>query len=68
MISAFICANIYGQLLVCEVRRIVVRDQPAKYEVKLTDQRWRTVNRCTGQKAVVGQPLRTIEETKWCDD
>lgn len=66
MISAFICANIYGQLLVCSVKRTVVFNRPASYEVQLTDQKWYSVNRCTGEYARVGKPLRYRKETKWC--
>lgn len=68
MISAFICANIYGQLLVCEVRKTILQNQPIKYEVLMTNLKWYTVNRCTVQKAVVGKPLRIVPESKWCDD
>lgn len=68
LISAFVCANIYTQLLVCEVRKTIIRDQPIKYEVLMTNQKWYRVNRCTGQNAVQGQPLRIVEESKWCDD
>jgi len=66
MISAFICANIYGQLLVCAVKRTAVYNQPAVYEVLMTDNKWYLVNRCTGELAVKGQPLKKKVERKWC--
>lgn len=65
MIAAFICANIYGVLHVCQVQTTVYKEQTV-YRVLLTDNRWQEVNRCTAQKAVVGKPFRRRANSVIC--
>lgn len=68
MITTFICANIYAQLLVCAVQPVLTYGKPTTYNMLLTDQKWYVVNRCTGERAVAGQPYRHVPESKWCVD
>jgi hypothetical protein len=65
MISAFICANIYGLLHVCQVQTTIFRQQTV-YRVLLTDNRWYEVNRCTAQKAIVGRPFKKRANSVTC--
>jgi hypothetical protein len=65
MISAFICANIYGVLHVCQVQTIRFRNDIV-YKVLLTDNRWYKVNRCTAQKAVIGKPFKKRANSVTC--
>lgn len=65
MITAFICANIYGLLYVCQVQTIVFRNNTV-YRVLLTDNRWYEVNRCTAQKAVIGRPFKKRPNSVGC--
>ena len=65
MITAFICANIYGILHVCQVQTIVFRNNTV-YRVLLTDNRWYEVNRCTAQKAVIGRPFKKRPNSVGC--
>jgi len=66
MITAFICANLYGLLHVCQIRTTQYSNKRVEYDVLLTDNRWYKVNRCTAQKAVVGRRFREVKESRWC--
>ncbi len=66
MISAFICANIYGLLHVCQIRTTQISKKEIVYEVLLTDNRWYKVNRCTAQRAIVGKKFKSRNNTTFC--
>lgn len=66
MISAFICANIYGLLYVCQIRTTQISKKEIVYEVLLTDNKWYKVNRCTAQKASVSRPFKARKNTTFC--
>lgn len=65
MITAFICANLYGILHVCQVQTTVYKEHIV-YKVLLTDNRWYEVNRCTAQRAVVGRPFKKRPNSVGC--
>lgn len=65
MITAFICANLYGVLHVCQVQTIVYKEHIV-YKVLLTNNKWYEVNRCTAQRAVVGRPFKKRPNSVGC--
>jgi len=66
MITAFIYANLYGALYVCQIRTTQYTNKRVEYELLLTDNKWYKVNRCTAQKAVVGRRFRQVKDSTLC--
>ena len=65
MLAAFICANIYGVLHVCQIQTNVTK-QGTEYRVLLTDNRWYKVNGCTAYKAKIGKPFKERKQAAIC--